>query len=167
MTAWLLDALIAATLILTALSVLVSRSLFRSVVMFIAFGMLMALAWVRCPVLATALAGGASGRCTFLDAKGLPDSGTAVSHWSGACDRSGSGLSSEKQNFSFYEFAARPVCDSGGTSAEARADGRRYVDTVTGTGESPALKDQGSLHQRRRFHQRYHGKAWHQPKLVC
>lgn len=72
MTAWLLDALIAATLILTALSVLVSHSLFRSVVMFIAFGMLMALAWVRLDAPDLALAEAAIGAgltgVLFLDA---------------------------------------------------------------------------------------------------
>ncbi len=72
MTAWLLDALIATTLLVTAVSVLVSRSLFRSVVMFIAFGMLMTLAWVRLNAPDLALAEAAIGAgltgVLFLDA---------------------------------------------------------------------------------------------------
>ena len=47
MTEWLLDGLLVLALLLTAVGVLWSRDLFRAVVVFIAFGLLMALAWVR------------------------------------------------------------------------------------------------------------------------
>lgn len=61
MTAWLLDGLLAGMLVVTAVSVLVSQSLFRAVVMFIAFGMLMALAWMRLQAPDIALAEAAIG----------------------------------------------------------------------------------------------------------
>lgn len=61
MTSWLLDALVVFMLLATAVSVLASRSLFRAVVMFIAFGMLMALAWVRLQAPDIALAEAAIG----------------------------------------------------------------------------------------------------------
>lgn len=61
MTSWLLDGLVVLMLLATAVSVLVSRSLFRAVVMFIAFGMLMALAWVRLEAPDIALAEAAIG----------------------------------------------------------------------------------------------------------
>ncbi|MGM0570289.1 Na(+)/H(+) antiporter subunit B [Marinobacter sp.] len=61
MTAWWLDGLLAVMLVITAVSVLVSRSLFRAVVMFIAFGMLMALAWMRLQAPDIALAEAAIG----------------------------------------------------------------------------------------------------------
>lgn len=61
MTPWLLDGLVVFMLLATAVSVLVSRSLFRAVVMFIAFGMLMALAWVRLQAPDIALAEAAIG----------------------------------------------------------------------------------------------------------
>ncbi len=44
---WWLDVFLASALLLTAVGVLLSRDLFRAVVMFMAFGLLMALAWVR------------------------------------------------------------------------------------------------------------------------
>ncbi|QIB65035.1 Na(+)/H(+) antiporter subunit B [Kineobactrum salinum] len=43
----LLDGLLVMALLATALAALVSRDLFRGVVMFIAFGLLMTLAWIR------------------------------------------------------------------------------------------------------------------------
>lgn len=61
MTSWLLDGLVVFMLLATAVSVLASRSLFRAVVMFIAFGMLMALAWVRLQAPDIALAEAAIG----------------------------------------------------------------------------------------------------------
>lgn len=44
---WWLDGLLVLALLLTAVAVLLSRDLFRAVVMFMAFGLLMTLAWVR------------------------------------------------------------------------------------------------------------------------
>ncbi len=44
---WFLDGLVIAALLVTAAAVLLSRDLFRAVVMFMAFGLLMAMAWVR------------------------------------------------------------------------------------------------------------------------
>lgn len=44
---WWLDGLLIAALLLTAVAALLSRDLFRAVVMFMAFGLLMAVAWVR------------------------------------------------------------------------------------------------------------------------
>ena len=61
MTSWLLDGLVVLMLLVTAVSVLASPSLFRAVVMFIAFGMLMALAWVRLQAPDIALAEAAIG----------------------------------------------------------------------------------------------------------
>jgi len=46
MNLWL-DGLVIAALLLTAVAALLSRDLFRAVVMFMAFGLLMAVAWVR------------------------------------------------------------------------------------------------------------------------
>lgn len=43
----LLDALLVLALLGTALAVLLSRDLFRAVVLFIAFGLLLSLCWVR------------------------------------------------------------------------------------------------------------------------
>lgn len=47
MVEWLLDGLLALALVVTAVAALWSRNLFRAVVVFIAFGVLMAVAWVR------------------------------------------------------------------------------------------------------------------------
>ncbi len=47
MIEWLLDGLLVLALLVTAAAALWSRDLFRAVVVFIAFGLLMALAWVR------------------------------------------------------------------------------------------------------------------------
>tara|TARA_R110001599_G_scaffold111534_1_gene275863 strand:- start:5419 stop:5685 length:267 start_codon:yes stop_codon:yes gene_type:complete len=44
---WWLDGLLVVSLLVTAAAVLLSRDLFRAVVMFMAFGLLMALVWVR------------------------------------------------------------------------------------------------------------------------
>lgn len=56
-----LDALLGLTLIATAAMALASGSLFRAVVMFIVFGLLMALAWVRLEAPDIALAEAAIG----------------------------------------------------------------------------------------------------------
>ncbi|WP_291829182.1 DUF4040 domain-containing protein [Marinobacter sp.] len=61
MTEWLLDGLLVLALLTTAVAVLASRNLFRAVVMFIAFGLLMALAWVRLQAPDIALAEAAIG----------------------------------------------------------------------------------------------------------
>lgn len=61
MIEWLLDGLLVLALLTTAVAVLASRNLFRAVVMFIAFGLLMALAWVRLQALDIALAEAAIG----------------------------------------------------------------------------------------------------------
>lgn len=47
MVEWLLDGLLVLALVVTAVAALWSRNLFRAVVVFIAFGVLMAVAWVR------------------------------------------------------------------------------------------------------------------------
>lgn len=57
----LLDALLILALLATASASLLSRDLFRAVVMFIAFGLLMALAWVRLQAPDIALAEAAIG----------------------------------------------------------------------------------------------------------
>lgn len=61
MIEWLLDGLLVLALLLSAGAVLFSRELFRAVVMFIAFGLLMALAWVRLQAPDIALAEAAIG----------------------------------------------------------------------------------------------------------
>jgi uncharacterized MnhB-related membrane protein len=61
MIEWLLDGLLVLALLITAVAVLASRNLFRAVVMFIAFGLLMALAWVRLQAPDIALAEAAIG----------------------------------------------------------------------------------------------------------
>ncbi len=61
MIEWLLDGLLVLALLTTAVAVLASRNLFRAVVMFIAFGLLMALAWVRLQAPDIALAEAAIG----------------------------------------------------------------------------------------------------------
>ncbi|NMT62074.1 Na(+)/H(+) antiporter subunit B [Marinobacter orientalis] len=47
MVEWLLDGLLVLALVVTAAAALWSAELFRAVVVFIAFGVLMAVAWVR------------------------------------------------------------------------------------------------------------------------
>ncbi len=47
MSDWLLDGLLVFALVATAVATLASASLFRAVVVFIAFSLLMSLAWVR------------------------------------------------------------------------------------------------------------------------
>jgi len=47
MTDWLLDGMLVFALVVTASAALMSRDMFRAVVVFIAFGLLMAVAWVR------------------------------------------------------------------------------------------------------------------------
>jgi len=61
MAEWLLDGVLVATLLATALAVVVSTDLFRAVVLFIAFGLLMALCWVRLGAPDVALAEAAIG----------------------------------------------------------------------------------------------------------
>lgn len=61
MIEWALDGLLVSALLTTAVAVLWSRNLFRAVVMFIAFGLLMALAWVRLQAPDIALAEAAIG----------------------------------------------------------------------------------------------------------
>ncbi|KPQ29233.1 MAG: putative subunit of the Multisubunit Na+/H+ antiporter [Marinobacter excellens HL-55] len=61
MIEWLLDGMLVLALLTTAVAVLASRNLFRAVVMFIAFGLLMALAWVRLQAPDIALAEAAIG----------------------------------------------------------------------------------------------------------
>lgn len=61
MTDWLLDSLLVFALLATAVAALFSRDLFRAVVVFIAFGLLMAVAWVRLQAPDIALAEAAIG----------------------------------------------------------------------------------------------------------
>ncbi|WP_166258103.1 Na(+)/H(+) antiporter subunit B [Marinobacter salicampi] len=72
MTEWLLDGLLVFTLLMTASATLVSRDLFRAVVLFIAFGLVMAACWVRLDAPNIALAEAAIGAglsgVLFLDA---------------------------------------------------------------------------------------------------
>lgn len=67
-----LDALLVFALLVTATGVLWSRDLFRAVVMFIAFGLLMSLAWVRLQApdiaLAEAIIGAGLSGVLLLDA---------------------------------------------------------------------------------------------------
>lgn len=58
---WMLDGLIIVALILLAVRVLYARDLFKSVFLFIVFGLLMALAWVRLKAPDIALAEAAIG----------------------------------------------------------------------------------------------------------
>ena len=71
---WLYDGLIAVTLLWIAWQVLVTRDLFKAVVLFIVFGLLMALAWVRLQAPDIALAEAAIGAgltgALLLDAVG-------------------------------------------------------------------------------------------------
>ena len=60
-TELLLDLLLVMSLLLTALCALLAQDLFRAVVMFMAFGLLMALAWVRLQAPDIALAEAALG----------------------------------------------------------------------------------------------------------
>lgn len=61
MTEWLFDGLLISALLLTALAVLSARDLFAAVVLFIAFGLLMTLCWVRLKAPDVALAEAAIG----------------------------------------------------------------------------------------------------------
>ncbi|MDR9424325.1 MAG: DUF4040 domain-containing protein [Marinobacter sp.] len=61
MIEWILDGLLVLALLVTAVAALWSRDLFRAVVVFIAFGLLMALAWVRLQAPDIALAEAAIG----------------------------------------------------------------------------------------------------------
>ncbi|MFO8140471.1 MAG: DUF4040 domain-containing protein [Marinobacter sp.] len=61
MIEWALDGLLVLALLVTAVATLASRDLFRAVVMFIAFGLLMALVWVRLQAPDIALAEAAIG----------------------------------------------------------------------------------------------------------
>lgn len=47
MVEWFLDGLLGLALVVTAVAALWSKNLFRAVVVFVAFGVLMAVAWVR------------------------------------------------------------------------------------------------------------------------
>lgn len=61
MIEWLLDGLLVFALLATAAAALCSRDLFRAVVVFIAFGLLMTIAWVRLQAPDIALAEAAIG----------------------------------------------------------------------------------------------------------
>lgn len=61
MLEWFLDILLVTALLITAIATLSSRDLFRAVVVFIAFGLLMATAWVRLQAPDIALAEAAIG----------------------------------------------------------------------------------------------------------
>ena len=61
MLEWSLDILLVTALLATAIATLSSRDLFRAVVVFIAFGLLMAVAWVRLQAPDIALAESAIG----------------------------------------------------------------------------------------------------------
>ena len=61
MVEWLLDGLLVVALLVTAAAALGSQDLFRAVVVFIAFGVLMAVAWVRLQAPDIALAEAAIG----------------------------------------------------------------------------------------------------------
>lgn len=61
MAEWLLDGLLVMALVVTAVAALGSGNLFRAVVVFMAFGVLMALAWVRLQAPDIALAEAAIG----------------------------------------------------------------------------------------------------------
>lgn len=61
MLEWFLDILLVTALLITAIAALSSRDLFRAVVVFIAFGLLMATAWVRLQAPDIALAEAAIG----------------------------------------------------------------------------------------------------------
>jgi energy-converting hydrogenase B subunit D len=71
---WFFDLLLAAALLVLAWQVMGTRDLFKSVVLFIAFGLLMALAWVRLQAPDIALAEAAIGTgltgALLLDAVG-------------------------------------------------------------------------------------------------
>jgi uncharacterized MnhB-related membrane protein len=71
---WVFDILLVATLIWIAIRAIVEVKLFKSVVLFIAFGLLVALAWVRLSAPDIALAEAAIGAgvtgALFLDAVG-------------------------------------------------------------------------------------------------
>lgn len=77
--AWLPDVLIALALVWIAWRVLATELLFKSVVLFIAFGLLMALAWVRLAAPDIALAEAAIGAgltgALLLDAVGHLEAG--------------------------------------------------------------------------------------------
>ncbi len=81
MSAWIFDALLAATLPLLAWRVLAARELFTSIVLFIAFGLLVALAWARLDAPDIALAEAAIGAgltgVLFLDTLGW------INRWTG------------------------------------------------------------------------------------
>ncbi|MCH8498771.1 MAG: DUF4040 domain-containing protein [Marinobacter sp.] len=89
MTELLLDLLLVVSLLLTALCALLAQDLFRAVVMFMAFGLLMALAWVRLQAPDIALAEAALG--AGLTGVLLLD---AVSHFRQSDSGAGSGESS-------------------------------------------------------------------------
>lgn len=80
---WIFDALLTAAMVYLAWSLLSERDLFKAVVLFIAFGLLMALAWVRlrAPDIAlaeAAISAGLSG-VLLLDAVGFIRSPNPVS----------------------------------------------------------------------------------------
>jgi uncharacterized MnhB-related membrane protein len=58
---WLFDAVLAATLIWLAWQLLATPDLFKAIILYIAFGLLMALAWVRLQAFDIALAEAAIG----------------------------------------------------------------------------------------------------------
>jgi energy-converting hydrogenase B subunit D len=92
---WIFDLVLAATLLGLAWQVLATRDLFKAVVLFIAFGLLMALAWVRLEAPDIALAEAAIGTgltgALLLDAVGHLEGGRR----NGGNKRSGTGTAED------------------------------------------------------------------------
>lgn len=93
MTEWAVDGLLVLALLATAIAVLWSQNLFRAVINFIAFGLLMALAWVRLQAPDIALAEAAIGAgltgVLLLDAARHLGSGGAADKPTSPRDNSG------------------------------------------------------------------------------
>jgi energy-converting hydrogenase B subunit D len=93
---WIFDLVLASTLLGLAWQVLATRDLFKAVVLFIAFGLLMALAWVRLEAPDIALAEAAIGTgltgALLLDAVGHLEGGRR----NGGRKRSGTGTAEDE-----------------------------------------------------------------------